>query len=353
MTLNIYKSIQLSIFILIYLLNLFLKVLKKCDLTMIEILKPTEKGLQILKKPTKNTWINVVNPDSREIEYLSKILKIKEVDYQEFKEDINSLQDMEEIPYMEKYKEEYFIITRTPHKVTSKDPESKYLSAVDYITLPLGVMINKDFIVTICFRNNEIIDQLKSKRFKFTKSLLLLRLLLVSSRTYLKYLKEIDRKIKNIEEKVEIVQKNKDIYDLLDLKKSLVYFNTSLKTDQILIEKIARNKDFVVSEDDLDVINDIIDENKQAIITTAIYKTIITDTTDLFNSLTSNNLNKIMKLLTSITIVIAIPTMVAGIYGMNVPLPFDHHPQAFLVVMGIIMLFSVFGMFALWKNKMF
>jgi len=320
---------------------------------MIEILKPTENGLQILDRPTKNAWINVVNPDSREIQYLSEILKIKEIDYQEFKEDINSLQDMEEIPFMEKYKQEYFIITRTPHKLTATDPESKYLSAVEYLTLPLGIMINKDYIVTICFRNNEIIDQLKVKKFKFTKSLLLLKLLLISSKTYLKYLKEIDRKIKVIEERFEVVQKSKDIYDLLDLKKSLIYFNTSLKTDQILIEKVARNKDFVVTEDDKDLINDVIDENKQAIVTTAIYKNIITDTTDLFNSLTSNNLNKIMKLLTSITIVIAIPTMVAGIYGMNVPLPFDHHPQAFIVVMAIIMLFSFLGMFVLWKNKMF
>ncbi|MDD3244522.1 MAG: magnesium transporter CorA family protein [Candidatus ainarchaeum sp.] len=320
---------------------------------MIEILKPTENGLQILDRPTKNAWINVVNPDSREIQYLSEILKIKEIDYQEFKEDINSLQDMEEIPFMEKYKQEYFIITRTPHKLTATDPESKYLSAVEYLTLPLGIMINKDYIVTICFRNNEIIDQLKVKKFKFTKSLLLLKLLLISSKTYLKYLKEIDRKIKVIEERFEVVQKSKDIYDLLDLKKSLIYFNTSLKTDQILIEKVARNKDFVVTEDDKDLINDVIDENKQAIVTTAIYKNIITDTTDLFNSLTSNNLNKIMKLLTSITIVIAIPTMVAGIYGMNVPLPFDHHPQAFIVVMAIIMLFSFLGVFVLWKNKMF
>jgi magnesium transporter len=254
---------------------------------------------------------------------------------------------------MEKYKQEYFIITRTPHKLTATDPESKYLSAVEYLTLPLGIMINKDYIVTICFRNNEIIDQLKVKKFKFTKSLLLLKLLLISSKTYLKYLKEIDRKIKVIEERFEVVQKSKDIYDLLDLKKSLIYFNTSLKTDQILIEKVARNKDFVVTEDDKDLINDVIDENKQAIVTTAIYKNIITDTTDLFNSLTSNNLNKIMKLLTSITIVIAIPTMVAGIYGMNVPLPFDHHPQAFIVVMAIIMLFSFLGVFVLWKNKMF
>lgn len=320
---------------------------------MIEILKFSEHGIQHLNKPSKNIWINAVNPDSYEIKYLAKICKIKEVDYQEFKDDINSLQDMEEIPFMEKYRQEYFIITRTPHKLKSTDPESKFKSAIEYITLPLGVMITKDYIITISFRENEIIDFLKSKKFKHEKSLVLLNLLLISSKTYIRYLKEIDKKIKVIEEKFESVQRNKEISDLLDLKKSLVYFNTSLKADQILIEKIARNKDFVNSEDDKDLIDDVIDENKQAIITTAIYKNIITDTTDLFNSLTNNNLSKIMKLLTSITIVIAIPTMVAGIYGMNVPLPFDKRPHAFLVVMGIIGLFSLIGVLMLWKNDMF
>src|SRR5574343_1180237 len=285
---------------------------------MIEILKFSEQGLQHLERPVKDAWINVVNPDAYEVKYLAEICKVKEVDYQEFKDDINSLQDMEEIPFMEKYRQEYFIITRTPHKLKNTDPESKYKSAVEYITIPLGIMINKDYIITISFRDNENVDTLKTKKFKHEKALVLLRLLLVSSKTYIKYLKEIDAKIKTIEEKFESVQRNKEISDLLDLKKSLVYFNTSLKSDQILLEKIARNKDFVNSEDDKDVIDDVIDENKQAIVVTAIYKNIISDATDLFNSVTSNNLNKTVKLLTSITVVIAIPTMIAGIYGMNV-----------------------------------
>ena len=320
---------------------------------MIEILKFSEHGIQHLERPTKDAWINVVNPDAYEIKYLAEICKVKEVDYQEFKDDINSLQDMEEIPFMEKYRQEYFIITRTPHKLKSADPESKFKSAVEYITIPLGIMINKDYIITISFRENENLDVLKNKKFKHEKALVLLKLLLVSSKTYIRYLKEIDAKIKIIEEKFESVQRNKEISDLLDLKKSLVYFNTSLKSDQILLEKIARNKDFVNSEDDKDVIDDVIDENKQAIVVTAIYKNIISDATDLFNSVTSNNLNKTVKLLTSITVVIAIPTMIAGIYGMNIPLPFDKHPHAFLVIMGIVMLFSFVGIYYLWKHDMF
>jgi magnesium transporter len=320
---------------------------------MIEILKFSEHGIQHMERPSKDAWINVVNPDAYEIKYLAEVCKIKETDYQEFKDDINSLQDMEEIPYMEKYRQEYFIITRTPHKLKNTDPESKYKSAVEYITIPLGIMINKDYIITISFRENENVDILKTKKFKHEKSLVLLKLLLVSSKTYIKYLKEIDAKIKAIEEKFESVQRNKEISDLLDLKKSLVYFNTSLKSDQILLEKIARNKDFVNSEDDKDVIDDVIDENKQAIVVTAIYKNIIADATDLFNSVTSNNLNKTLKLLTSITIVIAIPTLVASIYGMNVSLPFDHSKYAFIIVMGIIAILSALGVAILWKHDMF
>jgi len=318
---------------------------------MIEILKFSERGIQYLESPTKDAWINVVNPNADEIKYLADICKITATDYYEFKDDINSLQDMEEIPFMEKYKQEYFIITKTPHKLKPSDPESKYMSAAKYITIPLGIMINKNYIITICFRENENIDILKTKKFKHKKSLVLLKLLLVSSKIYLQYLKEIDHKIKTIEESLEIAQRSSELSDLLDLKKSLVYFNTSLKSDQILIEKIARNKDFVKTADDRDVINDVIDENRQAIVTTAIYKNIITDNTDLFNSLTNNSLNQTMKLLTSITLVIAIPTMIAGIYGMNVSLPFANNPHAFLIIISIILLFSLLAMLALWKHN--
>lgn len=320
---------------------------------MIEILKFTENGIQRLEKPTKDAWINVVNPDAYEIKYLADIYNIKEVDYQEFKDDINSLQDMEEIPYMEKYKREYFIITRTPHKLISTDPESKYRSAVEYITIPLGIMINKDYIITISFRENENLEILKTKKFKHEKSMVLLKLLLVSSKTYIKYLKEIDAKIKAIEEKFEIVQRNKEISDLLDLKKSLVYFNTSSKSDQILLEKIARNKDFIKTEDDKDIIEDVIDENKQAIVVTEIYNNIIEDATDRFNSVISNNLNKTVKLLTSITVVITIPTVISSIYGMNVSLPLEHHKYAFIIIMIITILLSTLCILILWKYDMF
>ncbi|MFA5746204.1 MAG: magnesium transporter CorA family protein [archaeon] len=319
---------------------------------MIEILKFSEHGVQHLERPNKDAWINVVNPDAYEIKYLAEICKVKEVDYQEFKDDINSLQDMEEIPFMEKYRQEYFIITRTPHKLKSEDPESKYKSAVEYITIPLGIMYNKDYIITISFRDNENLDILKNKKFKHEKALVLLKLLLVSSKTYIKYLKEIDAKIKTIEEKFESVQRNKEISDLLDLKKSLVYFNTSLKSDQILLEKIARNKDFVNSEDDKDVIDDVIDENKQAIVVTAIYKNIISDATDLFNSVTSNNLNHTLKLLTSITIIVAIPTLVASLFGMNVPVPFGSAKYGFYIVLGISVLLSILGSAILWRKKL-
>lgn len=317
---------------------------------MIEILKFSEHGIQHLERPTKDAWINVVNPDAYEIKYLAEICKVKEVDYQEFKDDINSLQDMEEIPFMEKYRQEYFIITRTPHKLKSADPESKFKSAVEYITIPLGIMINKDYIITISFRENENLDTLKTKKFKHEKALVLLKLLLVSSKTYIRYLKEIDAKIKIIEEKFESVQRNKEISDLLDLKKSLVYFNTSLKSDQILLEKIARNKDFVNSEDDKDVIDDVIDENKQAIVVTAIYKNIISDATDLFNSVTSNNLNRTVKLLTSITVIVAIPTLVASLFGMNVIMPFGNAKYGFFIVLGISVLLSMIGSIVLWRK---
>ena len=132
-----------------------------------------------------------------------------------------------------------------------------------------------------------------------------------------------------------------------------MYFNTSLKSDQILLEKIARNKDFVNSEDDKDVIDDVIDENKQAIVVTEIYNNIIEDATNRFNSVISNNLNKTLKLLTSITVVITIPTVISSIYGMNVSLPLEHHKYAFIIIMGLTVILSTLCVLILWKYDMF
>jgi magnesium transporter len=312
---------------------------------MIEILEPNKKKLKIYKNYKINSWINIENPTEEEIKSISNLLKIKKEDYLSFREDIVSLEDMEEIPMIDKLDNITFIITRTPQKRKS--------STIKYYTVPLGIFLTNNYIITISYVKNQIIDELKLRLFDFKTVLLTLKLMLISSRTYLKYLKEIDKKINSIEEKLEKAQKNKEIMQLLDLKKSLVYFNTSLKNDEILIERMSRTDLFTSTENYKELIEDVIDENKQAIEMTTIYTDIIKDTLQVFSSIISNNINRVMKFLTSVTIIIAIPTLIASIYGMNVVLPLQYNLYAFLIIVSISIALCLVGSFLLWKNNLF
>ncbi|MCK9292599.1 MAG: magnesium transporter CorA family protein [archaeon] len=310
---------------------------------MIQFYKPNQKELIILKTPELNCWINVYNPNTEELEYLSNLLKIKKTEKKQFIEDLLSLQDQEEIPMLEKLSNRLFIITRTVQKKEGH-PNS-------YYTTPLGILLTKDYAVTIGFIKNTIIKSIKEKNMKFSPAYFILRLLLLSSRTYLTYLKEIDKQINSIEQKLESSPKNIDIKKLLYLEKSLVFINTSLKGNQILFERMYKNKQFNSIEKNRDVLDDVIDENKQGIEMAQIYTNIIKNNLDVNSSVISNNLNKVVKILTSITIIIAIPTLVASIYGMNVNLPFQQSSYAFGITMLISLFFTFLVLWFLWKNK--
>ena len=313
---------------------------------MIEYLKPNLKGIIELKKPTKDCWINVYNPDEEELNYLVKLLKVKENEISDFKNDINSLQDLEEIPILEKWGTKYFMITRTAQK--GKGIQDKSL---EYHTTPIGILITNDYVITIGFIKSGIIKQFKERNIKFNRISFVLKLLLQSSRNYLTYLKEMDRKILTIEHRLEESPRNTEIMKLLNLEKSLVFFNTSLKGNQILYERIAKLKSFSKSEAYEDLIEDMLDENKQGIEMAQVYSNIIKSTLDVYSSIISNNLNKVMKVLTSITIIIAIPTLIASIYGMNVILPFQQSLYAFEITMFISLVFTILLVIILWKKK--
>jgi len=314
---------------------------------MIEYLKTTSDGLKEFKKPIKNTWINLVNPDDKEIILLSKIIGVKEDDFEDFKNDIQSLSDKEEIPmYEKKDNGDLFLIIRTPQ-------ESTGTSGQDYITIPLGIIYTKNYVATICYYKNNVIERTKNKKFKFTSIYFILRLMLASSKSYLYFLKEIDRRLKKLEHKLEESQRNTEMVDLLDIQKSLVYFNTSLINNHILFEKISRSKMFTSNEDNEDIIDDLLDENKQAIQTSQIYSDNITHTISVLSSMISNNLNRTVKFLTSLSIIVAIPTLIASLYGMNIGLPFQNSAVAFWIVICISILFStIIGIF-LWKKRLF
>ena len=314
---------------------------------MIEFLKPTSTELLELKQPEKNIWINLVHPDEKEVVELSKILDLKVQDFEDLKLDIESISDDDEIPIYEKKDNGFiFMIIKTPQDSTGSLNQ-------DYVTVPLGIIITKDYVVTIVSKKNTVINRMKQKTFAFDRIYFTLRLLLVTSRSYLYFLKEVNRRLKKIEHSLELDQNNKEIADLLDIQKSLVYFNTSIINNQILFEKIFRTSMFIKSKKNKEIIDDLLDENRQAMQTTQIYSDNITHTLTVVSSIISNNLNRIVKFLTSVSIVIAIPTLVASLYGMNVPLPLQTNPKAFILVLTISVIVSVLIGVFLWKRKLF
>ncbi len=305
---------------------------------MIEILKLSEDKLEILETPVDNCWINVISPTEEDIFKLKTIIDVPE-------ETLLSLKDIDEIPVIEQNGKYTFIIIRTPYNNLDNE--------LEYYTVPLGIFILENFVVTICYYENDTLTKLKSQRFPFRKTQLAFRLLLVSARLYLTYLKEINKKMYAIELELEKSQKNRIIMQLLEIEKSLVYFNTSLKSNEILIERIAKDSILIKTNEDKALIEDVMDENKQAIEMTNIYSDILSNTLDAFASLISNNLNIVMKLLASITIVLSLPTLVASVYGMNIELPFQHSPQAFSIVMTFSFLLSIICVVLFWKKNFF
>ena len=315
---------------------------------MIEILRPTEKKLEVLDKIEKNCWINVISPTDEEIKKIRSIIDIPE-------DLLVSLKDIDEVPANEHYDKFTFIIIRTPYNNVKKE--------LEYYTVPLGIFATNDFVLTISFFENDTISKLKTQKFSFRKTQLVFRLLLVSARLYLSYLTDLKNKMYLTEHKLAESQKNEVVILYLELQKSFVYFNISLGSNKILIERIAEESHMangitqygikIKTREDKELITKVIDENNQAIQMISVYSNILSNTLDAFASIISNNLNVVIKVLTSITIVLSFPTMIASIYGMNIDLPFQQSAHAFGIVMGISFALSLTSVWVLWKLKYF
>ena len=305
---------------------------------MIEILKIDKKRVKALKKAQHNCWINVIEPTPEEISKLKEIIDIP-------LKIIQGLQDPDEIPESEEYKGYTFLIIRTPYN----SPKSE----LTYTTQPLGIFLHDDFVLTICYQKNDVIDRLKMVPFDFKKSQFVLRALLSASKLYLTYLKDMHKMMIKLEEELEVSQKNKVIMNFLELEKAFVYFDTSLKGNEILIEKLQKNKRLMKHKENKAMIDHIIEETRQGVQMVGVYSSILSNTLDAFASIISNNLNIVMKTLTSLTLIFNVPILIASIYGMNVNLPAGHSPYAFPVIMGISIFLSLIAVFIFAKKKFF
>ena len=283
-----------------------------------------------LDKPAHGCWINVVNPNQEEISWLES-LNIPQ-DY------ITYPLDMDERPRTERENGELLILMRIP-VFLGQDQDTPYN------TVPLGIILNDQYVITVCKRDNDILQEFISGRVRSLatgkRNRFILRILLNTANKYLVYLREINKTVEAIEDKLQLSTRNKEVLELLMYQKSLTYFTTALKANELMMERLHRSQFFRTYPDDEDLLEDVITENQQAIEMTNISSNILSSMMDAFASIISNNLNVVMKFLTSFTIVLSIPVMISSFFGMNVPIPMEGHPAAFLAIFIISILLSL------------
>ena len=304
---------------------------------MITIYKSTESGLVTLAEPTEGCWINVIDPTPEEHAHLEKMGIPR--DY------ILYPLDVDERSRVERENGELLIVLRAPvFNGQSAD--------IPYSTIPLGIILTDKYLLTVCKHDNIILQDMvcgrarglsTPKRYRFV-----LRLLLLTATTYLNYLREITKIVDGLEDQLQLSTRNKEVYELLKYQKSLTYFTTALKSNELMMERLQRSSLFKTYPEDDDLLEDVITENQQAIEMTNITSNILSSMMDAFASIISNNLNAVMKFLASITIIVSLPTLISSFYGMNVDLPFMESPWAFLftVVLAVVITLVVALFFA-------
>jgi magnesium transporter len=225
-------------------------------------------------------------------------------------------------------------------------------------TLPLGIIISEKLVVTVCNRQTPLLEEFLAGRVRHfhtvKKTRFLFQIFYRNASSYLHHLRQIEKSISRIELELHRSMKNEELFQMMELEKSLIYFSTSLKSNEAVLERILRTKPLKMYEDDAEFLEDVIIENKQAMEMSQIYLHILNGMTQAFATIISNNLGIVMKFLASITIIIAIPTMIASFYGMNVSdLPLSKTPLAFeTIFMFSVMISILLGLF-MWRKKFF
>ena len=294
---------------------------------------PIDKNTKKLRKIVIDSWICLTSPTNDEIE---KVVEKTKID----KDLILKMLDEEELPRIEQTHNATLVVIDTPYL------EERDLSHI-YSTYPLGIIItNNNYLITISTKKIEILNDFrkdKVKDFRTAKKVrFLIQILLRTSNYYQKALKQVNRDIENKEKVLKKSTKNEDLLDLLEIEKTLVYFITSLKANELVLEKISKNTIFQLYEGDNDLLEDAIIENKQAIEMSSIYRDILSSITETYATVVSNNLNNVMKFLAGATIVLSIPTMISSFMGMNVPLgDFETMGSAFIFLLVISTILSV------------
>ena len=278
-------------------------------------------------KPGSGTWVNVLPPlKQEEFSELSEALEIP----------LDFLKDSLDIDERSRYETEddvKLIVIKTPTENNSFNESDAF-----YITIPICILLTKNQIVTVNSFENEAIKKFLNSfqnRHPDKRNMMVLKIFEKIIGTYQNHLKEINLRRNALEQKLYAANRNEELFQLMRIQKSLVYFVTALRSNELLLMKLARTDFLKLSDDEKDFLDDLVVETSQALETANTYTTILISTLDTFASIISNNQNVVLKRLTTITLFLSIPVLIASIYGMNVPLPFQHSPYAFWVPISI------------------
>ena len=290
-------------------------------------------------------WVNLVNPTMEESQEIAEQFDMDMAD-------VRAALDEEETSRIELEDGYTLILVDIP--ATEIRHESK-----NYTTIPLGIILTQDCIITVCTEETPILQhfiQRRVREFSTKKKMrFVYQILFRTSAMYQSTLRIIDKKRNEIEENVGDKTEDRDLVELHELESTLVYFATSLRANGVVLERLSRYKRLEQYPEDTELLDDVIIENQQAIEMAMIYRDIINGTRELLSSVINNRLNNVMKYLTSITLVMAIPTIISGIYGMNVDgqwMPLSQTPHGFSIICLIIVAACIVSMIILWKKKM-
>ena len=317
---------------------------------MLKVYKSHESGpLEelSLKNLEKGSWIKIVDPTPYERKVVARLTDV-EPDF------LRSALDDEERSHTDVEDNSVMVLTNVP-VVRGND---------SYDTLPLAIILTEDYIITVCLEETSVLekfDEANARSFRtFKKTRFLFQILYNSATFFLRYLRQISKISDEIELKLRDSMENKEILRLLELQKGLTYFNAALRSNGAVLDKLLRlrtNKALhpilKVYEEDEDLLEDVIIENKQAREMVDMYSTIMSRMADTFSSIISNNQNLVMKFLAAMTIILAIPTVISSFFGMNVPVPMADQSWAFVFIALIALVIAGSSAYLLWRKDMF
>ena len=311
---------------------------------MIQYFRNINQQTVEVDKPEAGVWVNVSPPlKQEEFSELSTTLEIP----------IDFLTDSLDIDERSRFEEDdnvKLIVIKTPTENNSFNESDAY-----YITIPICIILTHNQIVTVnSFENTAMKKFLGTfqKRHPDKRNMMVLKIFEKITQTFMEMLKEVNHRRNLMEQKLYVSNRNEELLELMKIQKSLVYFVTALRSNEMLLMKIARTNFLGLTDEEKEILDDLIVDISQGLEMSNIYTNILSSTLDAFASIISNNLNNVLKRLTSITIILSLPALVTGIYGMNVPIPYANSSHAFyiplILSLGISLVISWYFMKKKW-----